>query len=228
MGQRMNFLTDDGVHIAADWTTAPTTVGAAILVHMHPSTKESWASFQQQLARRGIASLAIDLRGHGDSRETEDGRMLDYRSFSDEENRLSIQDLTAAYEWIRGRGIDQGRIAVVGASIGANLALRLLAEEPTMPCALLLSPGISYHGVDVMDITDYIVPEQSVYIVASSEDDDESVDASEQIMDALEIDTKIFKRLKHAGHGSAMIESDAVLMGQLADWLRDRIQNFSI
>ena len=160
MGQRINFVTDDGVHIAADWTTAPTTIGAAILVHMLPSTKESWGSFQQQLARRGIASLAIDLRGHGDSRTTDDGRTLDYRAFSDQDQRLSIQDLIAAYEWIRGRGIDQGRIAAVGASIGANLALRLLAEEPTMPCALLLSPAISYHGVEVMDITDYVAPER--------------------------------------------------------------------
>ena len=67
-----------------------------------------------------------------------------------------------------------------------------------------------------------------MYILASSEDDDESVDVSEQIMDALEIETKVFKRLKHAGHGTAMIESDAVLMGQLADWIRDRIQNFSL
>ncbi|MFA5129452.1 MAG: alpha/beta fold hydrolase [Patescibacteria group bacterium] len=227
-GQRIEFTTDDGIRIVGNWTTAPTTVGAAILLHMMPSNKESWDGMQQQLAHRGIASLAIDLRGHGESTQTVEGAAIDYRAFTDAEHAESIQDAIGAHAWIRARGIEDDRIGTIGASVGANLSLQLLQQNPTMPCAVLLSPGLDYRGVDAMNAAKYVTPEQSVFIVASAEDDDESVEASEQIMDALEIETKLFKRLKRVGHGTAMIEGDAVLAGEIADWVRDRIQNFEL
>ncbi len=225
MSQKVTFNTSDHVSIVANWTTATTTLGAVILVHMYPATKESWALFQDVLAKRGLASLAIDLRGHGESIRTTTGQMLDYRKFTDAENVSSMEDLRAAYAWIIARGIERDQIAVCGASIGANLALRFLAEEPQVPAALLLSPGLSYHGIDVEGITEEVNPHQAVYQVVSREDDDESVHAAEQISSWLAVDVKETKRLKNAGHGTRMIEGDAALMGDLANWLRDRLQS---
>ena len=227
MAQKIDIVTDDGIKISGSWVTAPTTIGAAVLVHSFPLTKESWGSFQRVLARRGIASLAIDLRGHGESNKTENGAEIDYRSFKDDEHVSSVSDLGAAYAWIRTRGIDRERIAFVGASIGANLCLRFIANEPTVPVGVLLSPGTVYHGVATMDVIDAIAPHQAMYVIASSEDDDDSVEASAAIIDALEVDTKVFKKLKQAGHGTAMLEGDEALMAEIADWIRDRIQNFS-
>jgi alpha-beta hydrolase superfamily lysophospholipase len=224
MSQRIECLSDDGVKVVGAWVTAPTTIGAVVLLHMYPATKESWAAFQPVLARRGIASLAIDLRGHGESVATTGGASLDYRSFSDEETRSSINDVRAAYDWIRDRGIDEDRIAAAGASIGANLALKFLSEEPHVPAAILLSPGLNYHGIDVMEFVDYVAPHQSVRIIASRGDDDDSVSASAEIVKQLFSEEKEFIRLENAGHGTKMFDSDAALMGQMADWLRDRIQ----
>lgn len=228
MSQHIEFTTDDGMKIVGSWVTSPTTVGAAILVHSFPTTKESWGAFQLVLAKRGIASLAIDLRGHGESIRTEDGKGLDYRAFTDEETLSSMNDLRGAYSWIRTRGIDREAIAFIGASIGANLCLRLLAELPTAPVAVLLSPGLDYHGVTVEDVVENICTQQSVWMAASEEDDHESYEAAAVIQENLEIPKKVFKKLRHAGHGTMMIEGDAVLSGEIADWVRDRIQAFDL
>lgn len=228
MSQRIEYTTDDGVKVVGNWSTSPTTVGAAILIHAYPNTKESWGAFQVVLAKRGISSLAIDLRGHGESIHTQDGKAIDYRAFSDEETLSSMSDLHGAYEWIRSRGIDRESVAFIGASIGANFALKMLEEYPSAPAGVLLSPGMNYHGVDIERTIENICTQQSVWIAASAEDDDESFKASQMIFDQLMVDKKMFKRLRRAGHGTMMIEGDAVLSGEIADWVRDRIQEFDL
>jgi dienelactone hydrolase len=228
MAQRIEIITDDDVRVIGSWVTAPTTVGAAVLLHMLPATKESWVPFQQALARRGIASLAIDLRGHGESNAMVNGTKIDYQKFTDEEHVSSISDVRAAYEWIRTRGIEPEQIAVIGASIGANLAMKYAAEEPRVPAIVLLSPGINYHGVDAMDVVDEIAQHQGVWIVASSGDDDQSVKDTNELMKFLEVDHKTFKKLENAGHGTKVFEGDQALMGEVADWVRDRIQEIDM
>lgn len=228
MPERIQFTTDDDVDIVGNWVATPTTVGGAILLHAFPNTKESWGAFQIILAKRGIASLAIDLRGHGESIHAKDHPPLDARTFSDEENLSSMEDVRGAYEWIRRRGIDREQIVLIGASIGANLALRFLTEYPTVTGAALLSPGLNYHGVRTDDIARYVAPHQSVWMAASAGDDDESAAAASVLMDELEVDVKLYHRLKSAGHAMKMIDGDAALMGEIANWCRDTIQNFDI
>lgn len=228
MSQRIEMTTTDGVKVIGSWVSAPTTVGAAVLVHAYPATKESWSLVQSILAKRGIASLAIDLRGHGESIHSEDGQLLDYRGFSEEETLSSMKDLRASYEWIRKRGIDQEAIVFIGASIGANFCLRALTEYPMSPAAVLLSPGMNYHGVSIAEVIENVTPDQAVWMAASSEDDATSFEATSFICDRLTIEKKVFKRLRHAGHGLMMLEGDAALSGEIADWVRDRIQDFEL
>jgi alpha-beta hydrolase superfamily lysophospholipase len=225
MSQRIQITTSDDVVLSANWVAATTTLGAVILVHMYPSTKESWMPFQDILAKRGLASLAFDLRGHGESTRTASGQMIDYRKFTDDESVSSMEDIRAAYEWTVKRGIERDRIGVAGASFGANIALRYLAENPQIPAALLLSPGLAYHGIGVEEVLDLVNPHQAVQMIASKGDDDESVKAADMILKKLAVEIKGVRTLSDAGHGLRMFEGDAALMGESADWLRDRIQS---
>lgn len=223
MPERIVFKTSDEVEVVGDWVTAPTTIGAVILLHSFSTARQSWAAFQRTLAQRGLASLAIDLRGHGESTQGPDGSVLDYKKFVEDDHLSSMEDVRAAYEWIRNRGIERSRIAVVGASVGANLALRFLSEEPQMPAAALLSPGENFHGVETLDVAERIIPEQGVWLAASSGDDEESAKAVTLLEPLLEIQHKSVERLQGAGHGTKLFDADAALMGKLADWLRDRV-----
>lgn len=214
--------TFDHVTLVADWVPAPTTLGAVILLHMMPATRQSWAPFQRVLAERGLASLAIDLRGHGDSTQAEGGSLA-FQKFTDVQHARSINDVRAAYEWIRAKNIEPSRIGLAGASIGANLALQFLAEEPQLTGAILLSPGLNYHGVTTVDAAEKILPHQGVWMAASRGDDDESVAAIQQLEPLLAIENRINKIVDNHGHGTKIFETDPALMAEAADWLRERI-----
>jgi alpha-beta hydrolase superfamily lysophospholipase len=223
MPERISFKTIDDVEIVGDWVTAPTTIGAVILLPMMPVTRQIWGAFQRTLARRGLASLAIDLRGHGESIRGPEGVTLDYKKFSEDEHRSSLQDVRGAYDWLRARGIESARIVVVGASIGANLALQFLTDEPELSAVAMLSPGDDYHGVTTLDIAEQVLPHQSVWMAASAGDDDDSMRTVDVLSNIFVVDQKVVEKLRGAGHGTKMLDTDVALAERLADWLRDRV-----
>ena len=223
MPERITFTTSDHITIVGDWVTSPTMIGAVLLLHMMPATRQSWAQLQRLLATQGVASLAIDLRGHGESTHDRHNAVLDYRRFTDPEHAASIEDVAGAVQWIRVRGIEPARIAIAGASIGANLALWYLSENPVIPAAALLSPGENYHGISALDAAPNVLPHQSVWMAASSGDDDESVRAVDDIATLIDPEQVTVEKLVSAGHGTHMLQADAALTNRLAEWLRDRI-----
>lgn len=224
MPERVSFETNDGVQIVGDWVAAPTTLGAVILIHMMPANRRSWADFQVSLAKRGLASLAIDLRGHGESTVGPEGSAIDFKNFTDAEHQSSLLDVIAAYQWLTRRGFEKQRIALVGASIGANLAAQFLLEEPGVPGAALLSPGRNYRGTNIVNDIRSVLPEQSVWIAASEGDDQISFEASREAHDIASCNRKTLIPLKAAGHGTAMLVSHPEVGEQLADWLKETTQ----
>ena len=225
MAERITYTTVDGVKIVGDWMTAPTTLGAVILVHTMQTTRSSWAAVQAALAKRGLASLAIDLRGHGESIEGPEGANVDYKNFkTDAEHQTSLYDVIGAYDWLRGRGIAPTQIAVIGASIGANLAVEFLLEYPLVAAAALLSPGVNYHGTNAVADAPSVLPDQSVWVAASEGDDQESFEASQKVYEGVTSDRKTFVPLKNAGHGTAMLTSHPELVDAMSDWLLAAIQ----
>ncbi|MFA4954542.1 MAG: alpha/beta fold hydrolase [Patescibacteria group bacterium] len=221
MPNRITFVTSDGVTISGSWQS-PGEGMAVLLVHMMPETKESWVGMQSALAERGIASLAIDLRGHGES-TSKDGVVLDYKTFSDAEHQASINDLEAALGWLASNGVAKKRIGACGASIGANLALRLLTQEPEVPFAVLLSPGADYHGTNAVADAERILPQQAVCVV-SSENDLESFEASQRLFATAKSKIKDAINFKNAGHATRMFMAEAGLVARLAEWMAKRLK----
>lgn len=217
MAERILFVTPDDVTIVGDWSPASTLVGAVILLHMMPLTRASWAVFLRSLNKRGLAGLAIDLRGHGESIVGPNGIRLNYQEFSDNEHQSALWDVSSAVDWVRGRGIELDRITMAGASIGANLCVRQLGDEPAMPGAVLLSPG-NYRGINVLDEAQKLGSAQSLFI-ASSEEDIDSFSISRTLFEQAPIENKTFVPYKGGGHGTTLFTSDLQLMDKTADWL---------
>ncbi len=161
----INLVASDNIKIAASYYAA---VGsqAAVLLHMMPATKESWRDFANRLAEMGVASIAIDFRGHGQSQGGPDG----YKKFSDADHQSSINDVTAAVEFLKNKGFSESNIFLAGASIGANLSLQFLAQHPQIKAAVLLSPGYDYRGVVTQPVAKSLHAGQAVYYVAAIED----------------------------------------------------------
>ncbi len=217
MAEKISFNTDDGVKIVGDWQSAPTILGALALFHMMPETRMSWMPVQRSCAKFNLASLAIDLRGHGDSKETTDDTTIDYHTFTDEEHQSTYADVMAAVGWIKKRGIDKRRIVLGGASYGANLALQFLASDPLLPGAVLLSPSLDYHGIETEESMRDLTYNQSVFIAASQEDKNSFAD-SKKLFDLAPCQNKIFVPYKGAGHGTSMFAYDRELPEKIVAW----------
>lgn len=208
--------------VVGTFLNVPNAKSCALLLHMMPADRSSWADFQSALAERGISSLAIDLRGHGES-TVQDGRNINYRNFSDQQHQAAIEDVRSALSWLGARGFPTGHVAIVGASIGANLALQAASEQTSIPAVALLSPGEDYHGVRTYYAVEKLQPSQAVWAAGSQGDDDEAYQAAQQITKAVTSTEKLFMPFASAGHGTYLFRSHPGLMADLAGWLSERL-----
>lgn len=219
---QVEFETSDGVTIvgslelAAGVEKSP----ACLLVHMLGSDRSSYTEFQQKLLNAGISSLAIDMRGHGDSTA---GGSLNYRDFSAEEWEAVKNDIKAGMDFLRDLdSIDRAHIGIVGASISANLAVVAASEENrdavenTASCLVLLSPGINYHEVRPLQFARDLghIP---VYI-ASAEEDAQSYRGSQGLSQAAR-EGELFS-FPGSDHGTDLFDIHMNFMDDLVAWLK--------
>jgi dienelactone hydrolase len=122
-----------------------------VLVHGLKQNREVWSGFAMSLQRSGIAALTLDLRGHGESTRalTASGPMaLDVSRFRAQDFRAMLLDVEAAVGWLQQQPeINRRRIALLGASLGANVALLYTSVNEDVAALALLSPGINYRGL---------------------------------------------------------------------------------
>ena len=179
---------------AVDYTyQSPTYSSSTIL-------SENRTDYDAQIPRfteAGYAVLALDMRGHGDT--------------GGENNwDLAASDL----ETVMGILIDQpeihkDRVAIIGASIGSNMALITGAAVPNISSVVLLSPGLDYQGVTTEDaLADY--GNRSLLIVASSEDS-YAAESSQALADQ-STGLVNFKLYDGAGHGTRMFAAEPGLI----------------
>src|SRR5208337_4100881 len=116
-----------------------------VLAHQFNANRNGWKLLADLLATRGIATLAMDLRGHGQS-TLKDGKTLEITDDFMKSARTvgfdRIQtDIAQAAVWVRKQPrIDPRRLALAGSSIGAFASL--LAAREVRPLAVLaLSPA---------------------------------------------------------------------------------------
>lgn len=167
--ERIAFETSDQVTIVGDWSGPQSAEKAVLLLHMMPATRVSWLPLSRALNEAGFATLAIDLRGHGESTD-QNGKKLNYQNFSDAEHQASRLDIDAALNFLKNKGFHENMISVVGASIGANLTLDSMQRYSGILKGVLLSPGLDYRGVRTEPALHGLAPDQKIWIVAAKGD----------------------------------------------------------
>jgi uncharacterized protein len=106
------FPARDGVRLSA-WYIAPRNGAVVVLLPGSGSTRTAVLGQAAVLARHGYGALLLDTRGHGRS----GGHPMDFGWWGD-------RDITAAVSFLARRpGIHDGKIAVLGESMGGEQAL---------------------------------------------------------------------------------------------------------
>jgi pimeloyl-ACP methyl ester carboxylesterase len=211
--QEVNLITSDETQIAGTYIPGSLSFGA-VLLHMMPADKSSFDDLSQRLSQIGFHTLAIDLRGHGESSGG------DYQSFSDEQHQKSIFDVMVAVEYLRKQDPEM-KIGLVGASIGANLAMQYAAANP-VSFLVLLSPGLNYRGVETGRLA-VALPDLPVYFMSALDDPRVEGNAAqtETLYNACASQKKTINILRQGGHGTDMINNNKELATQLVEWIRE-------
>jgi uncharacterized protein len=135
----VRFYASDGVRISALMLEPESPNGHAIIVcHGFRHSKNSAVRFVQYLIRDGYTLLLLDFRNHGDS----DGDITSYGYY--EKN-----DLHGAIEFLRKRVQIPGKIGILGASMGASIALIAAAENKEIKALVLDSPFSSLKRITI-------------------------------------------------------------------------------
>ena len=175
-----------------------------LLVHMASSDRSAWEPLAESLQQQGYAVLAIDLRGHGST-----GGQVNWE--------LSQGDVTSALAMLRDLpGVDPQRIAVVGASIGANLGLNACASAAECQTAVLLSPGLDYRGITASNGIARLGSRP--VLIATSENDDNNPGDS-LTLDGMVSGPHRLLLYPDAGHGTDMLVAQPNLIAEIAGWL---------
>jgi pimeloyl-ACP methyl ester carboxylesterase len=208
--QRVEIMASDDVLLVGELFIPADDVNetrpAVILMHMLGGTRHIWKSqLIAPLLEAGYAALTVDLRGHNDT----GGERNDWPMMED--------DIYVWLSWLREQPeIDPDRISLVGGSLGANLALRVMAKDERVVTAVSLSPYVEARGMTTDDAMKEI-GDRPVYLIAGQEDSEpaESVRALLALA-AGDVQVRLYP---HGAHGTALFVLDSQLAPSIITWL---------
>lgn len=204
---------------------------AVIMLHMMNHDRHTWREISGRLAALGIWVLAYDAPGHGESTKGLDGREKGkWKDFVSDQTfwKNFYADMPAVKAALASKGADTRNLAVCGASIGANMAILMRAEDHDVKAAVALSPGRNYRGIET-----YVPAAKTTkpILVACSKDDDDP-DAGPRIAELAGCaksdgdirGEKIFRQYSGSRHGTDLCKEDPQLPESLAEWMAARLK----
>ena len=191
-----------------------------LLIHMLGRDRRTWLPLIPELTEAGYATLALDLRGHGDSDKLRGKTFADFSSRDWVSTRL---DIKAALDFIATRReLNPKRIGLIGASIGANLALLEAATNPNVRVAVLMSPGLDYRGIRTGRAA-AAYPSKALLIMASR-GDTYSAESSKNLFDlARHAEPKKLKLYPGTAHGTNLLTTQPGSIGLIMNWLLNNL-----
>jgi dienelactone hydrolase len=215
--------TADGWHIAAwYWSPKREKAPGVILLHQRGADKSSWGALPAKLLAEDYAVIAIDLRGHGESVNPQ-GQAVPLAALHEADYLAMQGDVAAAREYVSAQpGVNGERVAIIGASIGANLAIMYASTDYRVRTAICLSPGLDYYGLKPAD---YLAAysERALYLIAAK-GDDYAYSSCEQLAAQAQADPVSFRKFEGKAHGTALLASqDGLADTIVSGWLLNHV-----
>lgn len=208
--EEVTFKAQDGTALKADLEAVKDSTKGVVLVHMIGRSGQDWRFLADKLNTAGFSTLSVDLRGHGAN--VPEGAPKP--ELTDADYIAMSQDVSAAVAFLRSKGVTE--ISLIGASLGANLALNVASKDPEVRTVVLLSPGMVFKGVDASEAL-AAYGERPVLIVVSEEDKYSA--RSGLVLDAQAKGYHKLEVYQGAGHGTKMLNKAPSLEPLVLSWI---------
>jgi pimeloyl-ACP methyl ester carboxylesterase len=230
-GEAVELKTVDGWALKAMF--APSVPGKLTLLLLHGTgqRKEDWKRLAFPLMRAGYGVMAVDMRGHGESRVSPSGEELTWKKLRATPTANDFADMSrdaeAAVAWLAGQGVPEDSIGLIGAEVGGSIAVRYAATHQKVPLVVMLSPGMRWQEVLTPNALRALKrPIPTPVLMVYSEADKRS---SKEVP-ILHSFAKFAVGERHATlisvpqeRGTRMFRAQRALVGQVIDWLGNPI-----
>lgn len=216
----------DGIEIVADYFAPPSGSRPApgvVLVHMLRVDRSSWAPLIPTLHTDGLAVLAIDLRGHGESGAPQleelrrRVRAQDIPVFHE-----MHRDVAAAVSWLTTQDdVDPSRLALIGATIGFSVALDYAVRDPSIDAVVGLTPGSGFIGMD--SVAGTLMYGKRPMLLLAVDTDRRAVETLSR-MNPLVVGEIVGNG---TGHGTRMLEAYDQTPGRILEFVREKLASDS-
>jgi pimeloyl-ACP methyl ester carboxylesterase len=201
----------DGLTLVGEFYARENSAPAILLLHMLGGQRLDWVPLIPSLTDAGYNVLAVDMRGHGET-----GGARDWTA--------AERDVISWLDWLSDQpSVERARLGIIGASIGANLALIGCAYDERCVTVIALSPGLDYLGVR----TDGAIPnlhDRSALLVAALDDFD-SADSVKTLITLAEgeLGAQLYDGDRH---GTQLLTApDAPAIRLIANWMAEHLNH---
>jgi pimeloyl-ACP methyl ester carboxylesterase len=137
-GTAVEVTAPDGLVLKGDFYLVGNDHATVLLLHQLYTSRTSWQDVIGALTGAGYNVLAVDVRGHGQTR----GK-LNWGA--------AVDDVAIWLGWLRGTAGVRDAISTLGSSMGSSLAIVGCARDAACRTAIAISPGWNYNGVALED-----------------------------------------------------------------------------
>ncbi len=219
----IQFNSADGWVIKGTYHRGNQSMPVVILVPGVGEGRAAYGPLVDELHAKGYNVLAYDPRGCGES-VYQNGRNRVWQDFTDADFQGGINDITKAQQYALSYYPSAPKVAVVGASLGANQALASAASEspPELKALVLLAPGPEYRGIASRPAIEALnnLTSRPAILFAASQGDPASAGPVAQSLNQTYAGVKQLAILSGSRHGTQLL-TDPTFRNQVADFLAD-------
>lgn len=177
-GEAVALKAVDGWDLKAVWLKAAEGRPTVLLLHGTGQRKEDWRILARALAKAGDGYMAVDMRGHGESRMSPDGEELSYKKLRATKAVNDYADMTrdaeAAVAYLVGQGVAEETIGVAGAEVGGSVGVKYAAVHAKTPFVIILSPGLAWQEIPLVNAVRAFKGRSTPLLMVHSEKDKRS------------------------------------------------------
>jgi len=224
--EQVEIVAKDNFKLVADYLEGEKSAGV-LMLHQCNADRQMYKSLAKALKAKGIHSLALDFRSHGDSVSKEYSRKELRKNAKSREEYYAAsrkireqyweKDTKIAYEFLKQK-VGSDNISFIGASCGGVQSI-YLAEKVKPKSFTFFSSGMSEPV-----IKKFVKQSEIPALIIAAQGDKYTYNSSKIIYEKAKSEDTRMLLYKGDGHGIPLFKQDPKLQESMVEWFEARLK----